>query len=119
MIKFDLHIHSNASKYKEGIGIVDNSTVENAEILLEKLQEFDVSLFSITDHNRFNKELYEKLDYLLSTNDYGIVKGLLAGIEFDVQIDSDMGKCHIISIFDAKNDIVNYESIYNVLKKIR
>lgn len=62
MIKFDLHIHSSASKYKESKGIVDDSTVDNVDILLDKLEEQKVSLFSITDHNRFNVELYEKLD---------------------------------------------------------
>mgnify|MGYP003303377800 CR=1 FL=1 len=41
MIKFDLHIHSIASKYKESSDIVDNSTVENAELLLTKLEEND------------------------------------------------------------------------------
>ena len=53
MIKFDLHIHSYASKYKEGKNIVDESTIEKAEILMEKLDEHCVGLFSITDHNRF------------------------------------------------------------------
>lgn len=58
MINFDLHIHSIASSYKESANIVDNSTVENANILMEKLNNKNVRLFSITDHNRFNKELY-------------------------------------------------------------
>ena len=35
-MKFDLHIHSIASKYKESDGIVDNSTIDNAEVLLNK-----------------------------------------------------------------------------------
>lgn len=67
MIKFDLHIHSSASAYKEDKAIVDNSTTANAECLLEKLNENNVTLFSITDHNRFNVELYCKLDELLRT----------------------------------------------------
>ena len=58
MIKFDLHIHSFASFYKEGRDIVDNSTIENAETLMSKLNEQNVGLFSITDHNRFWPELY-------------------------------------------------------------
>ena len=35
MIKFDLHIHSVASKYNEATGIVDNSTIENAHTRME------------------------------------------------------------------------------------
>lgn len=110
-MKFDLHIHSIASKYKESNGIVDNSTIENAEVLLKKLDENEVGLFSITDHNRFYVELYNKLDSEIKTGKYENVKGIVAGVEFDVQIDSDMGKCHIITIFDAKNKEVNYKKI--------
>ena len=108
-MKFDLHIHSIASKYKESDGIVDNSTIDNAEVLLNKLDENEVGLFSITDHNRFNVGLYNKLDSEIKTGKYKNVKGVVAGVEFDVQIDSDMGKCHIITIFDAKNKEDNYK----------
>ncbi|MDD7182752.1 ATP-binding cassette domain-containing protein [Peptostreptococcus porci] len=110
-MKFDLHIHSIASKYKESYGIVDNSTIDNAEVLLNKLDENEVGLFSITDHNRFNIELYNKLDSEIKNGKYENVKGIVAGVEFDVQIDSDMGKCHIITIFDAKNKEDNYKKI--------
>ena len=111
MIKFDLHIHSFASRYKESKGIVDASTIERAPILLQKLNDADVSLFSITDHNRFWPELYEELDKLIATDQFPNVQGLLAGVEFDVQIDPEMPKCHIITIFDAKNRKENYQKI--------
>lgn len=48
VIKFDLHIHSKASEYKESSGIVDNSTKENLEVLFSKLNGHKVALFSIT-----------------------------------------------------------------------
>lgn len=73
-MKFDLHIHSIASKYKESDGIVDNSTIDNAEVLLNKLDENEVGLFSITDHNRFNVELYNKLDSEIKTGRYKNVR---------------------------------------------
>ena len=113
MIQFDLHIHSVASKYKEGKAIVDDSTPENAGYLLEKLNKHDVALFSITDHNRFNVELYCKLDELMRVegDKYPSVQGLVAGVEFDVRIDDDMGRCHIITIFDARSDVENYKKI--------
>lgn len=110
-MKFDLHIHSYASKYKESKGIVDESTIDNVDVLLDKLQKYNVGLFSITDHNRFDAELYEKLDSRIKSKAYSNVKGLVAGVEFDVQIDGDMGKCHIITIFDAKNNSDNYRVI--------
>lgn len=110
-MNFDLHIHSKLSEYKESPGIVDESTVDNVDVLLNKLEEYEVGLFSITDHNRFNVELYNKLDSEIKTGNYEYVKGLVAGVEFDVQIDNDMGKCHIITIFDAKNKTDNYQKI--------
>ncbi len=114
-INFDLHIHSYASKYKEGKGIVDNSTVENAAVLMSKLQESNVGLFSVTDHNRFWPELYVRLDELVVSGEYPTVQGLVAGVEFDVQFDPMMGKCHIITIFNAKNKIENYQKIYSAI----
>ena len=116
MINLDLHIHSKASAYKEGSGIVDESTIENAETLMEKLQNSKVGLFSVTDHNRFWPELYIRLDELIKSGNYPDVKGLLAGVEFDVQIDPEMGKCHIISIFNTHNDPTNYEIIKNCIE---
>lgn len=115
MIKFDLHIHSSASRYKEGAGIVDASTIENAEVLLEKLNAAGVGLFSITDHNRFNSELYKRLDELILGDDYPAVQGIVAGVEFDVQLEAEMSKCHIITVFDAKNRPENYKRIHDII----
>lgn len=114
-MKFDLHIHSIASKYKESSGIVDKSTVENIGTLFEKLEENEVGLFSITDHNRFNVELYKKIDEIIKKRDYPKVKGVLAGVEFDVKLDDEMNKCHIITIFDAKNKEENYKKIDEII----
>ena len=117
MIKFDLHIHSYASLYKEGKDIVDNSKVENAEILMAKLNEQNVGLFSITDHNRFWPELYKRFDELIDSGSYPNVKGIVAGVEFDVQMDPEMARCHIITIFDAKNKYDNYQKIHAAIEK--
>ncbi len=119
MIKFDLHIHSVASRYKEEKNIVDDSTTENINVLLSKLNEHQVALFSITDHNRFNVELYREIDKILSNPDceYENVKAVLSGVEFDVKIDEAMNKCHIITIFDSKNNPENYEKINTEINK--
>ncbi|MBR8700678.1 hypothetical protein IX317_000583 [Fusobacterium sp. DD29] len=114
---FDLHIHSKASEYKEDKEVIKNSTIENIDVLLEKLNEYNVGLFSITDHNRFDNELYKQLDIQIKTNKYPNVKGLVAGIEFDVSLDDKMKSCHIIAIFDAKNKEDNYKKINDVLNK--
>lgn len=118
IIKFDLHIHSKESRYKESAGIVDLSTKENLGVLLSHLDQNNVALFSITDHNRFDPELYAEINRILGQGDhpYPSVKAVLAGVEFDVIIDEGMEKCHIITIFDANNDIDKLQSIKDGLQ---
>jgi len=117
IINFDLHIHSKASTYKEKGGIVDNSTKENIHILLSKLNEYNVSLFSITDHNRFDLDLYLTASSILAQpdNSYPKIKTILPGIEFDVTFEESMGKCHIIAIFNPvnKNMLIKIEKVIN------
>jgi predicted ATPase len=119
IIKFDLHIHSYASVYKEKGGIVDNSTKENIHILLSKLNEYNVSLFSITDHNRFDLDLFLTTSAILSQsdNDYHNVKTILPGIEFDVKFEEDMEKCHIITIFNPINNRSKIERIEKIINE--
>ncbi len=118
IIKFDLHIHSKESRYKESAGIVDLSTKENLGLLLSHLDQNNVALFSITDHNRFNPELYVEINRILGQGDhpYPSVKAVLAGVEFDVIIDEGMEKCHIITIFDANKDVDKLQKIKDGLQ---
>lgn len=113
IIKFDLHIHSKASEYKEVKGIVDQSTKENLGILLSSLHENNVALFSITDHNRFDPDIYNEVIKILAQPDhpYQNVKAILAGVEFDVILDKEMDKCHIIAIFDTNNSSDRFQTI--------
>lgn len=101
IIKIDLHIHSKASDYKDG-EIVSNSTIENLPLLINKLNENDISLCSITDHNRFDYDLYKSLHELILSNE-GSLTNCLPGIEFDVQLEKEKPKCHIIAIFNDKD----------------
>lgn len=102
IINIDLHIHSCFSDYKDG-DIVKESKIENLDILINKLNENKISLCSVTDHNRFSYELYKTLKNKIATND-GILKNNLPGIEFDVILESNKPKCHIIAIFDDSDD---------------
>lgn len=112
IIKIDLHIHSCASAYKDG-DIVKQSTIENLDTLITKLNENQISLCSVTDHNRFNYELYKALKNKIKVNT-GSVECNLPGIEFDVILEAEKPKCHIIAIFDDSND----ESICLIEEKI-
>lgn len=119
VIKFDLHIHSKASAYKEANGIVDQSTKENLNVLFDKLNQYQVGLFAIADHNRFDSDLYKAIKQKLLTDKekYPKVLNALAGVEFDVKLEEGKEKCHIIAIFDANEE--NCELITNGLAAIK
>ena len=107
-IRIDLHIHSYASFYKEpsysdGSSIVEFSKKENVDVLLNKLLQNGISLFSITDHNRYDITLYKTIMEKLNEHEYSSLH-LLHGIEFDVKFESDKKVAHVIAIFDVKND---------------
>lgn len=100
IINIDLHIHSFESEYKEEKGYLSNSTIDNVDVLLKKLNDNNINLFSITDHNRFDFNLYNKLKTLIRKEPYKNILNILPGIEFDVQIEEGKDSCHIICIFD-------------------
>ncbi len=120
IINIDLHIHSIYSAYKEEKGYVDDSNEENIDILLEKLNENNINLFSITDHNNFNFHLYELLKEKISGSDYPNVINILPGIEFDVLLEEGKESCHIITVFDdsSLDKISNIETVLKSNKQL-
>lgn len=117
IIGLDLHIHSYASKYKEptyenGESYVEHSTKENIGVLLGKLIERKITLFSITDHNRYDIDLYKTIIDQLKLEKYQALK-LLHGIEFDVKLDETKRPAHIIAIFNVQDeaDMNNISSV--------
>ncbi len=118
IINFDLHIHSIYSEYKEEKNYVSNSNEDNIDILLKKLNEKNINLFSITDHNRFSYNLYTKLKNKINSPDYPNVQRILPGIEFDVQLEENKESCHIIAIFDD-SDLEKISKIEKVLNDNR
>lgn len=119
-IRIDLHIHSYASFYKEpsysdGSSIVEFSKKENVDVLLNKLLQNGISLFSVTDHNRYDTTLYKTIMEKLNEHEYSSLH-LLHGIEFDVKFESDKKVAHVIAIFDVKNedDMKTINSVLNM-----
>jgi hypothetical protein len=96
--KFDLHIHSFASSLtKTGDQtIVANSKIQHLPILIEQLIKNDVNVVAITDHNIFDREIYEQLKKQ-ETQPNNIHK-VLPGIEVDLDIESK--NVHVVCIFD-------------------
>lgn len=117
-IKIDLHIHSQASQYKETKGYMDNSNVENINILLEKLQMNKINMFSFTDHNRFDYNLYKKAVEIIENGSYSEIKKVLPGVEFDVELEEGKGSCHIICIFEDKEQ-ERLEQIEQYINEVR
>lgn len=76
-IRIDLHIHSKASDYKEENGYMDNSNIDQIDTLLGKLQENNINLISITDHNRFDFDLYKKIKETINKEPYENIKAIL------------------------------------------
>lgn len=97
--KIDLHIHSAASKHKDGAKVKDD-TVENIGVLLEKLEENKVNMAAITDHDVFSYEMYAALKDKVSNAQY--LKRVLPGVEFTVSFNNGNGDIpvHVVTLFD-------------------
>lgn len=102
IINVDLHIHSVFSEYKDG-DIVKKSTIENIEKLIQKLNENEIVLCAITDHNRFDYNLYNQLNKKIKETE-GTLKNNLPGVEFDVKLEAGKPTCHIVGIFDDNDE---------------
>lgn len=102
--KLDLHIHSCYSRIKDGKKVAYN-TLDNIEVLINKLTENGVQLCSITDHDTFGFDLYEELKKQESNESSSIVK-VFPGVEFSVEFlgDERPTVVHVIAIFDDSNE---------------
>lgn len=97
--KIDLHIHSAASRHKDGTKVKDG-TVENIGVLLEKLEKNEVNMAAITDHDVFSYEIYKALKDKVSNAQY--LKRVLPGVEFTVSFNTDNNyiPVHVVTLFD-------------------
>lgn len=112
-IKIDFHIHSIASKHKEDDGKVDNSIIENINTLIQKLNDRQINMCSISDHDNFDIDMYKMLK---KQENVGTIKKVLPAIEFSVRYDSKV--LHIITVFDD-NDEEKLAKIQNLVFDIK
>jgi predicted ATPase len=111
-IKIDLHIHSKASGWKTGdTKHVVDSDINHVDVLLKKLIENEIQLFSITDHNRFDTELYLKILEVITEQNLNI--NLIPGIEFDVKFEDNKERIQLNAYFDinCNDDLKKIQSI--------
>lgn len=98
-VKIDFHIHSAASAHKDGQK-VNGGTVENIDVLFGKLEENEVNMAAITDHDCFDYSIYDALRKKVS--DARFLQRVLPGVEFTVSFKTDEGSkpIHIVTLFD-------------------
>jgi len=99
-LKCDFHIHSCHSAHKETNGLTDNNTIENVSKLVNKLNDNQIEMCAITDHDVFSYDMYTALKKYENT---GFLKKVFPGVEFSVALKNEEGKdvpVHIIALFD-------------------
>ena len=97
--KVDFHIHSIASKHKESDDCVDLSTIDNIDLLIDKLNQREINMCSISDHDNFDFNIYNRLK---QEENKGSIKKVFPAVEFSVTYDKKV--LHIITIFDDKDE---------------
>ncbi|ATG97161.1 hypothetical protein [Mesoplasma lactucae] len=102
-IKIDLHIHSIGST-KRDENLVPESTIDNLNILFDKLEEYGIGLFSFSDHNNFDKEIFMAAEEMISKREKKIVKNIIPGVELNVKFDDSPVDGQLNVYFDAKNE---------------
>ena len=97
--KVDFHIHSIASKHKESDDCVDLSTLDNIDLLIKKLNQREINMCSISDHDNFDFDIYNRLK---KEENKGSIKKVFPAVEFSVTYEKKV--LHIITIFDDKDE---------------
>lgn len=110
-IKMDLHIHSSYSISSDAENKeIKNNTFENIEVLLNNLIDKDVEVFSITDYNVFDKDLFINIKEKIIKENRKIK--ILPGIEFTIVDESNqLQNMHVVVIFD--DDEENIQKVHN------
>lgn len=97
--KVDFHIHSIASKHKESDDCVDLSTLDNIDLLIDKLNQREINMCSISDHDNFDFDIYNRLK---QEENKGSIKKVFPAVEFSVTYNKKV--LHVITIFDDKDE---------------
>jgi len=91
-LNYDLHMHGRASKNKDG-NVLDMSVSD----FIDTMTRNSINVFSITDHNVFDTDYYNKIDKYLDENPNIAIK-YIPGAELDILIDLENGKSNYLNI---------------------
>ena len=100
--KCDFHVHSFYSSISKSgdKDFVKNSTIERIDTLISKLIENNINMVALTDHNYFDKQLYETLKK--QEKEGNCINKVLPGIEIDLLIEGV--SVHVICLFDDTSE---------------
>lgn len=112
-IKIDLHIHSAASAHKDGKKVKEG-TVDNIDVLFDRLEENAVNMAAITDHDAFDFSVYDALRQKVNSAQH--LQRVIPGVEFTVGFkDGDKVKpVHVVTLFDDA-DLLAVQRIGNAI----
>ncbi len=100
-VKIDLHIHSEKSKFKDD-DLVASNTIDNLPKLIKKLNDYEVNVCSISDHDSFDYELYKKLK---SEEGNGFIQKVFPAVEFTVNFNNrPKDTVHVVCVFNDNNE---------------
>lgn len=115
----DLHIHSVHSKHKDqGKDYIKANTAENIQVLVKKLNDNNVNICAISDHDVFSFSIYKALK---NEEGKGTIKKVLPAVEFSVMI--KRGKktkpIHVVTVFDDQDEekVKNIESVLKLVNE--
>ena len=113
-LKLDLHIHSSESCKKDGKK-VQNNTLANIHVLIQKLDEQGVNICAITDHDTFSYAMYEALKQAETAENS--IKKVLPGVEFSVCfcVEGHENVVHVVAIFSDEDD-AKIKAIEGIIK---
>jgi len=102
--KIDLHIHSVCSRAKDK-GKVSFNTIDNIDVLAEKLNTNGVQMCAITDHDAFGFDMYKALKAYENDEQCSVIK-VFPGVEFTVEFIGDNGATvlHVIVVFNDEDE---------------
>lgn len=102
--KIDLHIHSVYSCAKDKRKVAFN-TIDNINVLAERLNANGVQMCAITDHDAFSFDMYKALKDYENDEQCSVIK-VFPGIEFTVEFIGEKGPTilHVIAVFNDEDE---------------
>lgn len=102
--KIDLHIHSVYSCVKDKKKVAFN-TIDNIDVLAERLNANGVQMCAITDHDVFRFDMYKALKDYENDEQCSVIK-VFPGIEFTVEFIGEKGPTilHVIAVFNDEDE---------------